>query len=69
MVTERSHDPEPGVAATEWGEAMILLQKLSLDILEARRERDTASTPEAFQAANLKVAAAFEAWNRARAGR
>ncbi len=38
------------------------LQKLSVNILEARRARDAAVTPEAFRMANLRVAAAFEAW-------
>jgi hypothetical protein len=41
---------------------MASLNKLSLNILEARRERDNAVTPEAFRIANIRVAAAFEAW-------
>lgn len=39
------------------------LAKLSNLILQTRRERDAAVTPEAFRAANIRVAAAFEAWN------
>lgn len=38
------------------------LSRLSLAILTARRERDAAVTPETFRIANIRVAAAFEAW-------
>ena len=38
------------------------LSLLSNEILQARRARDAATTPEAFRLANIKVAAAFEAW-------
>jgi hypothetical protein len=41
---------------------MNALSKLSMNILTARRERDNAVTPEAFRMANIRVAAAFEAW-------
>ena len=41
---------------------MNALSKLSLEILQARRARDMASTPADMRLANIRVAAAFEAW-------